>query len=146
MAATRIGTGGSAPGTVAGRGVVAVGSQELPEPGDRALVRDAEPGLGEVLGADREAEVVAAPGGCLGREGLTGGEQGVAAEDGDRGGAYLESGHLAADEGGQRGRVVPEGLPEPHGAQSGVAGVPGAHAVAVPEAAVASPPWTSFRR
>ncbi|GGO99014.1 hypothetical protein GCM10012280_64500 [Wenjunlia tyrosinilytica] len=36
----------------------------------------------------------------------------------------MQPGHLTADDRGERGRVVREGLPEPCGAQSGLVGLP----------------------
>ncbi len=82
---------------------LAQGGEELPEQPDGALVRDAETGLRQVLGAEREPEVVVAAGRRLGGLGLTGDEERMAAEDGDRGGPDVQPGYLAADDRGQRG-------------------------------------------
>lgn len=99
--------------------------EELPEQADGPLVRDAEPGLGQMPGAEGEPEVVPAAGRRLGGLRLTGDEQGMAAEDGDRGGADLQARYLAPDDRGERGRVVREGLAEPRRVQAGVTGLTG---------------------
>lgn len=95
--------------------------EELPEQADGPLVRDAEARLRQVLGAEGEPEVVAPARRRLGGLRLAGDEQRMAAEDRDRGGPHLETGHLAPHDRGQRGRVVREGLAEPRRVQAGVA-------------------------
>lgn len=77
--------------------------EEFAKPRDGSLEGQARAALGEEFGAQRQPEVVAATGGRLGGLGLAGDEQGVSAEDGDRGGSDLETRHLAPDDGRQLG-------------------------------------------
>lgn len=69
--------------------------EEFTQTGDGALEGQAEAGLRQQFRTQGQPEVVAAVGRRLGGLGLAGDDQWVAAEDGDRGGAHLKSGHRA---------------------------------------------------
>jgi hypothetical protein len=81
----------------AGLGQLPQGGEEFTQPGDRAFEGQAE-ALRQQFRAQGETEVVPAVGRGLGGLGLAGDQQRVAAEDGDRGGADLQSGHFPSDD------------------------------------------------